>query len=90
MQISQMMQTSVLVVDGIDSDRMRLQQILEPRVQFEGVKTGGEALSYVKRHTVDLLLLSVKLPDMDGFELLRTLRADSQYEDLPVIILSSD
>ena len=90
MQISQMMQTSVLVVDGIDSDRMRLQQILEPRVQFEGVKTGGEALSYVKQHTVDLLLLSVKLPDMDGFELLRTLRADSRYEDLPVIILSSD
>ena len=44
MQISQMMQTAVLVVDGSDGDRMRLQQILEPRVQFNGVKTGGEAL----------------------------------------------
>ena len=56
------MQTSVLVVDGIDSDRMRLQQMLEPRVQFDGVKTGGEALTYIKRNSVDLLLLSVKLP----------------------------
>ena len=90
MQISQMMQTSVLVVDGIDSDRMRLQQMLEPRVQFDGVKTGGEALTYIKRNSVDLLLLSVKLPDMDGFELLRTLRADSRFEDLPVIMLSSE
>ena len=49
MQISQMMQTSVLVVDGSDSDRMRLQQILEPRVQFYGVKSGAEAMTYLKR-----------------------------------------
>ena len=90
MQIYQMMQTAVLVVDGSDGDRMRLQQILEPRVQFDGVKTGGEALDYAKKNNIDLLLLAVKLPDMDGFELMRTLRRQSKFRDLPIIMLTSD
>ncbi len=90
MQISQMMQTAVLVVDGSDGDRMRLQQILEPRVQFNGVKTGGEALEYAKKNNIDLLLLAVKLPDMDGFELMRSLRKQAQLRELPIIMLTSD
>ena len=85
-----MMQTAVLVVDGSDGDRMRLQQILEPRVQFDGVKTGGEALDYAKKNNIDLLLLAVKLPDMDGFELMRTLRRQSKFRDLPIIMLTND
>ena len=85
-----MMQTAVLVVDGRDGDRMRLQQILEPRVQFDGVKTGGEALDYAKKNDIDLLLLAVKLPDMDGFELMRTLRRQPKFKDLPIIMLTSD
>ena len=90
MQIYQMMQTAVLVVDGRDGDRMRLQQILEPRVQFNGVQTGAEALDYAKKNDIDLLLLAVKLPDMDGFELMRTLRRQSKFKDLPIIMLTSD
>ncbi len=90
MQIYQMMQTAVLVVDGRDGDRMRLQQILEPRVQFNGVQTGGEALDYAKKNDIDLLLLAVKLPDMDGFELMRTLRRQPKFKDLPIIMLTSD
>ena len=85
-----MMQTAVLVVDGRDGDRMRLQQILEPRVQFNGVQTGGEALDYAKKNDIDLLLLAVKLPDMDGFELMRTLRRQPKFKDLPIIMLTSD
>ena len=90
MQISQMMQTVVLAVDGSDGDRMRLQQILEPRVQFNGVKTGGEALELVQKNNIDLLLLAVKLPDMDGFELLRNLRRQAKFKDLPIILLTND
>ena len=90
MQIYQMMQTAVLVVDGRDGDRMRLQQILEPRVQFNGVQIGAEALDYAKKNDIDLLLLAVKLPDMDGFELMRTLRRQPKFKDLPIIMLTSD
>ena len=90
MQISQMMQTAVLVVDGSDGDRMRLQQILEPRVRFNGVQTGGEALEYAKNNNIDLLLLAVKLPDMDGFELLRSLRKQAKFQELPIIMLTND
>ena len=90
MQISQMMQTVVLAVDGSDGDRMRLQQILGPRVQFNGVKTGGEALELVQKNNIDLLLLAVKLPDMDGFELLRNLRRQAKFKDLPIILLTND
>lgn len=90
MQISQMMQTSVLVVDGSDSDRMRLQQILEPRVQFYGVKSGTEAMTYAKKFDIDLVLLSVNLPDGDGFEYLRRFRRDAHIKNVPVIMMTND
>lgn len=85
-----MRQTSVLVVDGSDSDRLKLQQILEPRVQYDGVSTAAEALTYLNKYHVDLLLLSVTLPDMDGFELLRRAHQIEQHKDVPIIMLTHD
>ena len=90
MQISQMRQTFVLVVDGNETDRTRLKQILAPRVQFGEVSFGSEALSYVGEHHVDLLLLAERLPDTDGFEVLRKLHGDERYKEMPIIMLTAD
>ena len=90
MQISQMRQTIVLVADGNEIDRLRLKQILEPRVQFIEVSFGSEALSYINEHHVDLLLLADKRPDTDGFEVMRKVHGDIRYKDMPVIMLTND
>ncbi|WP_050992772.1 HD-GYP domain-containing protein [Selenomonas ruminantium] len=90
MQISQMRQTTVLVVDGSESDRQKLHQILDPRVQLQEAKSGMEALTYVVQHHVDLMLLASKLPDMDGFEVLRRLNLEPRFKDLPIIVTTHE
>lgn len=90
MQISQMRQTTVLVVDGSASDRQKLHQILDPRVQLEEAKSGMEALTFVVQHHVDLMLLASKLPDMDGFEVLRRLNLEPRFKELPIIITTHE
>ena len=53
------------------------------------VTTGPEALEAIRRCRPDLLLTDIQLPEMDGYELGRRLRADPQFHDLPIVALTS-
>ena len=48
--------------------------------------TGADAMSLITSHCPDLVLLNLGLPDMDGMEILRTVRS---WSNLPVVVLSS-
>ncbi|MCC6397542.1 MAG: response regulator [Bacteroidetes bacterium] len=50
---------------------------------------GMDALEKLPGAQVDLVITDLNMPNMDGFELIRSLRENPQYRDLPVIILSS-
>lgn len=50
---------------------------------------GFEALEKLDTGTVDLALVDIAMPEMDGLELLRQLRSDSRYQQLPVIMLTA-
>ncbi len=50
---------------------------------------GMDALEKLPQQQVDLLMTDLNMPNMDGFELIRALRENPQYKDLPVIILTS-
>jgi phosphate regulon transcriptional regulator PhoB len=50
---------------------------------------GKEALEQLRRNPPDLVLLDIMLPDVDGFEVCRKLRADERLKDLPVIFLTA-
>ena len=49
---------------------------------------GPEGLEIVRSQTVDLIMLDLMLPGIDGFEVLNRLRADPATADLPVIVVS--
>jgi signal transduction histidine kinase/DNA-binding response OmpR family regulator len=55
----------------------------------ETVADGEAALEAARRRRPDLVLTDVMMPRMDGFELLRAIRADETLKDVPVIILSA-
>jgi two-component system nitrogen regulation response regulator NtrX len=64
-----------------------LRMILEYEdYQFVGAASGQEALDVVKRERPDIVLLDIKMPGMDGMEVLRKLRALD--EGLPVVMIS--
>jgi len=80
----------VLVVDDDDD----LRRLLVERLQRDGLRAhgaadGGEALQLIAARPPALVLLDLMMPDMDGWEVLRRLRAEPATAELPVIVLSA-
>jgi two-component system OmpR family response regulator len=78
----------VLVVD----DEPNIRELVEVALKFHGCAvavsaTGKDALHQVGVYQPDLMVLDVMLPDMDGFEVCRALRAEGN--DVPVIFLTA-
>jgi phosphate regulon transcriptional regulator PhoB len=57
--------------------------------EVESFARGKEGLDYVRQNPVDLVLLDIMLPDLDGIEICRRLRADGRLKTLPVIFLTA-
>jgi adenylate cyclase len=81
---------TILVVDDLSSNVRLLQAVLGPR-GFTVVPAGSgrEALDAVAGGAIDLVLLDVLMPEMDGFEVCRTLRADPATRYLPVVMITA-
>ena len=52
-------------------------------------RNGREALAWVATEKVDLILLDIMMPEMDGFEVLSHLKADEALRDIPVVVISA-
>ncbi|MEO9115431.1 MAG: protein kinase [Gemmatimonadaceae bacterium] len=80
----------ILIVDDETNNRNVLERHLK-RQGYEVVCAGdGEtALSSVHHSSYDLVLLDVRMPGMDGHEVLRRLKRDSATRDIPVVMISA-
>jgi diguanylate cyclase (GGDEF)-like protein len=78
----------VLVADDDALNRQVLADLLMPEYTVLLAKNGEQALERIRRHAPDLVLLDVMMPDMDGYEVLRRLRADPQTASVAVIFVS--
>lgn len=81
----------VLVVDDNRINRHLLLALLERGgiTLVEQAEDGQEALARMERFNPDLVLLDLMMPQMDGFEMCRILRADPRWKSLPVLVQSS-
>jgi PAS domain S-box-containing protein len=79
----------VLVADDNADMRQYVVRLLAGRYTVETVADGEAAAAAVKRRTPDLVLSDVMMPRLDGFGLLRELRADPRTAAIPVILLSA-
>jgi CheY-like chemotaxis protein len=84
------MEKVILVVD--DSSTVR--KFVAASLNMKGFRVvtagdGIEALERMPAEKFDLIILDLNMPDMDGFEFMRTLREAPEYRDIPIIILSS-
>lgn len=80
----------IAVVEDNPDNRLLVQVMLEPLYQIEEYETGPSALEGIQRNRPDLVLLDVSLPEMDGTEVLRRIRADADLQKLPVIALTAN
>ena len=80
----------IVVVDDVADDRLVAKIILEKEgyIVVEA-KDWKEALAIIKKGGLSLVLLDLKMPEMDGLELLGLIRQANSSESLPVIIYTS-
>ena len=79
----------VAVVEDDPASRALIEAMLTPRYQIRTFATGVEALQAFENRAPDVVLLDVFLPEMNGIEILRRLRADERLRQLPVIAVSA-
>jgi len=81
------MKARILVIDDESAIRDSMRMILEYEgCEFLGAATGEEGIALVERESTDLVFLDIKMPGMDGLEVLGRLKAVA--EDLPVVMIS--
>lgn len=81
---------NILLVDDTPENLRLLSQILAERsYQVRAVTSGERALESVKLAPPDLILLDIRMPGIDGFEVCRALKADPTTQHIPVIFISA-
>lgn len=84
------MQKTILAAD----DSASVRKLISLALKLQGYRIittsdGMEALEILPVEQVDLLITDLNMPNVDGFELIRTVRSNPLYTELPIIILSS-
>ncbi|RKI84450.1 diguanylate cyclase [bacterium 0.1xD8-71] len=77
----------------VDDDRLTLstaQTLLGNEYKVVAVNSGRQAYKYLERHVPDLILLDINMPEISGFEVMKSLQADERWRKIPVIFLTAD
>ena len=83
------LQPVILCVDDEEQNIELLEAILvSSRYQVVGASNGLDALRKIKSQTIDLVLLDITMPGMDGIEVCRRIKADQTLGDIPIIMVT--
>lgn len=80
----------ILIVDDSTSMRRIVIKFLENAgfSRFIEAEDGNEALGVVKKQKIDLIISDLNMPNMDGLEFLRIVKADANFKDIPFVMLT--
>lgn len=81
----------ILLVDDKPTNLIALENLLENN-EYSILKasSGKEALTIILNRTIDLILLDVQMPEMDGFEVAQILKLNKKTKDIPIIFASAE
>ncbi len=87
---TQQTQGNILIVDDTSENLRLLTNLLADRgYRVRSAPSGAHALTTTRKEAPDLILLDVMMPEIDGYEVCRTLKAQEQTRDIPIIFLSA-
>jgi len=79
----------VLIVDDNATNLRHLIETLKPYYKVYAAPSGEWAFKFLEQNTPDLILLDIEMPDMDGYEVISTLKQNSRWADIPVLFLTA-
>ena len=82
---------TILIIDDKSSNIFALEKLLEKNGRtFLTASNGKEGLTLALNNAVDLIILDVQMPGMDGFEVAQILKSNKQTKDIPIIFASAE
>jgi len=89
-EANQSQRKTVLIVDDMPENLIVLGELLMPYYQVRIANSGAHALtSAVTQPKPDIILLDIMMPEMDGYEVLKQLKANPETDHIPVIFVSA-
>lgn len=80
----------ILVVDDVENNRKLVEEYLaDANLKTVQAANGIEAVEMCKLYKPDLILMDMKMPEMDGFDATEKIRAIKEFEDIPIIGLTA-
>jgi two-component system cell cycle response regulator len=84
-------QGHILVVDDHKPNRIKISFAVKKLGHTaEVAEDGRQALAMLREHRFDLVLLDIIMPELDGYQVLEHMKADSRLRDIPVIVISAE
>lgn len=87
------MKKTIVIADDSKTARFLIRQYVEMagffQAEFIEAENGRQALKLVKENQANILFTDYKMPEMDGLDLLRRVKASPALHDLPVIVITS-
>jgi response regulator RpfG family c-di-GMP phosphodiesterase/signal transduction histidine kinase len=77
----------------VDDDAMNLhiaEKLLQDKFRVDCVDSGEKALAFLRVEQPNMVLLDLHMPGMDGFAVMRQMKAEPDYRDIPIIFLTAD
>ncbi len=83
---------TILIVEDSATTRAMIRSIVEEFDDIETVEaaSGFEALKQLPANDIDLVVTDINMPDINGLELINFIRKDQRYQNLPLIIVSTE
>ncbi|MBQ9688385.1 response regulator, partial [bacterium] len=80
----------ILIVDDNKFNLLAAKTTLEDIYMISEVRSGTEALQFLKSNKPDLILLDIIMPDMDGFEVMEIIKNTPEISSIPIVFLTAD
>jgi signal transduction histidine kinase/response regulator of citrate/malate metabolism len=83
---------NLLVADDNQKNRKLIADyfISQPNINIITAKNGNEALELIYNADIDIVLLDIKMPLLDGAEVVKMIKGDERYSHIPIIIITAD
>lgn len=82
--------TNILIVDDTKANLISLEAILEgENLNIVAASNGNDALKTLLKQKIDIVLLDVQMPGMNGFEVAELMRANNKTKDIPIIFVTA-
>jgi len=80
----------ILIVDDNEMNLLVAKRILSKQYEVSTVTSGKAAFEYLENNITDMILLDIRMPEMDGFAFLEIIKENAMLKDIPVICLTAD